>query len=133
MKSAINHTLGAKQKRFEWYIDSSNNVSVKRDFHEYSFSAELISAIHNFVKSHPDTPLANNVSKLGNGTEVEGIGKFILESLELTVAEAQLASQLAAIFCKSGVWISNGKVRGMRFSSLKACGHPHFMTIIVRR
>ena len=58
--------------------------------------------------------LANNASKLYNGTEKEGIGKFLYK-LRPEVSYAQLSSQLGAIFYHSKVWKWNEQKRGMKF------------------
>ena len=59
--------------------------------------------------------LANDVQKLKNGTEKEGLGKFVFSKLGWSTTKAQLSSHIGAIFSDSGVWAYNGKKRGIKF------------------
>lgn len=58
--------------------------------------------------------LANGAAKLYNGTEKDGIGRFLYR-LRLEVPYAQLSSQLASIFYHAEVWECNEQKRGMKF------------------
>lgn len=61
--------------------------------------------------------LSNNASKLCQGTEKDGVGKFLYK-LWPEVSYAQLSSQLGAIFYQAGVWEWNEERRGMEFMLL---------------
>ncbi len=75
--------------------------------------------IHSYVSKNNWTHLANSVSKIPNGIEKEGIGKFMYEKLGLSVSDAQLASHISALFCQAGIWESNGVVKGMMFRKMQ--------------
>lgn len=63
-------------------------------------------------------PLANNVEKLKNRKEKEGIGRFLYVHLKWNTTDCQLAGHLGVIFSLSGVWEFNGKERGFQFRRL---------------
>jgi hypothetical protein len=42
--------------------------------------------------------LANNVQRLANGIEQEGLGRFIYENIESKTTTAQLSSHIGALF-----------------------------------
>lgn len=119
---AVAHTLGSKEKLFKWSIDN-DNLTVLRIIgskeNRLSVAFENLDQIHSYVSNNNWTHLANSVSKISNGTEKYGIGRFIYEYLNLSVSEAQLASHIAALFCQAGIWESNGVVKGMMFRKIK--------------
>lgn len=59
--------------------------------------------------------LSNNVEKLKKGNEKDGLGKFLYDKLEWKVEDAQLASQIGAIFTLSRAWKYNGQKKGIQF------------------
>jgi hypothetical protein len=58
--------------------------------------------------------LSNNVDKLKNGTEKDGLGKFVYSSLGWDTTKSQLSSQLFALFTNSDIWEDNGKTRNIQ-------------------
>lgn len=119
---AITNTLGSKEKLFKWRIDNSK-LEIYREMKNgpecRSVTLIDLDRIHSYVKKNNWTHLANSVSKVPNGTEKEGIGRFMYEELGLTVNDAQLASHISALFCQAGIWESNGVVKGMMFRNVK--------------
>lgn len=119
-------TLGAKEKPFEWRIDPNCFLSIRRRFEyksrskyvEKTITPEELVKINNYV-SQGWCYLANNVEKLQAGTEKEGIGSFLYNTLGWDVTDSQLASQLAAIFSKSDAWHYDGKKRNMKFKAIQ--------------
>ncbi|HZJ58537.1 MAG TPA: hypothetical protein VFD57_05650 [Clostridia bacterium] len=119
MKWKMGLTLGSKQKEFRWRYSKANGLVIIRTFKngnkKTEFSNEDIDSIINFIKEEGIVPLANNVVKLSNGTEKEGIGRFIYQNISNDTTNAQTASQLASILYNTGVLGYNGAVRGMEF------------------
>ena len=123
---AMETTLGAKEKPFEWRIDHNCFLSIQRRFEYKSKSKyvgktipqEELDQIHNYV-SQGWCCLANNVKNLKAGLEKEGIGSFLYNTLGWNETDSQLASQLAAIFTKAEVWQFNDKKKNMMFMSIQ--------------
>lgn len=118
---ATSYTLGSKHKPFKWRIDD-NNIEIYRNM-KSSRKLQMVSLsnldlIHSYVSKNDWTHLANNVKKIPEGNEREGIGKFMYNELKLSISDAQLASQISALFCQAGTWESNGAVKGMMFKTL---------------
>ena len=105
-------------------IDLSNSIHIKRQFENVSredlrvLTKSQLDKIHEYVlnkcESGQWTDLANNVQKLGNEEEKEGLGKFVYELFDKNVTYGQLASHIAALFVDSDAWFSNGAQRGIK-------------------
>lgn len=112
-------TLSPKGKEFKWRYSKSDGLVITRTFksgnNKTEFSNEDIDKIINYIKEKGIVPLANNVEKLSNGTEKEGIGSFIYQNISSDTTNAQAASQLASILYNTGVLGYNGAARGMEF------------------
>jgi hypothetical protein len=119
---ATSNTLGFKEKLFKWRIDN-NKLEIYREMKNGPECRNVtlfdLDHIHSYVSKNNWTHLANSVSKIPNGTEKEGIGKYMYEELRLPVSDAQLASHISALFCQAGIWVSNGVVKGMMFRKVK--------------
>jgi hypothetical protein len=115
-------TLGGKAKSFWWKINADSSISISRKFNtkngemmiKDNITKEELQKIHEYMKSDWIC-LANNVQKLKNGTEKEGLGKFVFSKLGWSTTKAQLSSHIGAIFSDSGVWHYNGKKVGIKF------------------
>lgn len=110
-------TRGGKAKEFHWafepYIDS---LKIDRDLAkpDYFKVQEVFSVIH-ILYDHFGSdwyPLANNVEKMGNGTETMGLGSAIF-SISRDITHAQAASQLGVILEELGIFEWNNKPRGI--------------------
>jgi len=114
-------TLGGKAKPFWWRIDAASCVHIRRRFkHSRSESRKTITRaeldqLDSYMAGRDWVRLAHNVARLLKGTEQDGIGRFLHDSLGWSPTEAQLASHLGALFHRSGVWAYNGKLKEMRF------------------
>jgi hypothetical protein len=108
-------TLGGKAKSFNWRIDDDFNLILKIDKRYKTVSAEELDSIYSYVGTISWTDLANNVEKLNNNEEKDGLGKFLHEMLNWSASESMVASQIAAIFVRLQIWNYNGKKRGIRF------------------
>lgn len=112
-------TLGVG-KAFIWRLLDDGGIEIARPFGRMGIAAPStyekadLDRLQALVASYSWTALANNVEKLYHGTEKAGLGSFLL-ALGKSQTDAQGASQLAAIFVKSGAWEWNGKRKGMEF------------------
>ncbi len=105
---------------FALKLDSSYSIHIIRYFKndikpKSTFKVDELNDLDTYMKRNQWVDLANNVEKLKNGTEKDGIGKFLFEDLNKNTTEAQLASQLAAVFSFSGVWEHNNLKKNMKF------------------
>ena len=111
-------TLG-KNKSFIWEYNSETGITIIRHFkngeRKDPFSNEVIGKIINYVKKSGKVRLSNNVEKLSNGTEVEGLGKFVFDKIKKDTSYAQAMSQFAAIMVKLGIFEYNGERKSMEF------------------
>jgi hypothetical protein len=113
-------TLGGKAKEFEWKYDGEK-IIISREFGKLhnniqtEFTNNEISLILSYIKYKGKAYLSNSVSKLQDGTEKDGIGKFIYENIKSDTTFAQTASQLVSIFVKANILEYNGKKRNMEF------------------
>jgi len=114
------NTLSSKHKDFRWKFTNEEGLVIKRIFkdeveHTTIFSVVDIENLMNYVFKREKTELANNVQKLHDGTEKEGLGKFVYEELGRNEEDAQATSQLAAIFVHAKIFDWNGTSRNMEF------------------
>lgn len=114
---------------FNWLVDAVGTIEIRRRFasgkvYVNTYSEGDLEQLNAFVGEGKWTALANDVQKLHHGTEKEGLGQFIKETLGMDVASAQGASQLAAIFVKAGAWEANGRRRGMAFRCFDSAWRP---------
>ena len=63
-------------------------------------------------------PLANNVEKLGNGTEQMGLGRIVLEHESSDVTHAQASSYLGVVLEEGGYLRWNGRHSGIEWRLL---------------
>ena len=112
-------TLGAKQKDFKWTYDEDEGLTIKRNFingiYTTTFTNDEINKIIDYISQSKQVKLANNVSKLKNKTENDGLGKFVYDILDRDVTDAQAMSQFAAIFVNQDILGYNNKKRNMLF------------------
>ena len=115
------NTLGSA-KNFWWILDDDCKIIVLRQFnmkstkqpHETIISSDIIQHLIDLLPNDEWFPLANNVEKLSNGTEVEGIGKILYDQ-GFNTTDCQTASHLGTIFYQAGIWLYNGKLNGIKF------------------
>jgi hypothetical protein len=114
-----NNTLGAKEKSFLWFYDGEK-ITIKRKIKNNielinDFSNNEINILMSYIKQSGRVALANNVTKVQDGTEKDGIGKFIYTNINKDISAAQAASQLVSIFYNANVVCFNGRKRNMEF------------------
>jgi hypothetical protein len=114
-------TLGGKEKKFQWEV-KEGILEIERidanikDHLELTLLLDVLHELHGRFKDD-EFPLANNVQKLKEGSEIEGIGSLIYDKTQ-NVALAQSASQLAAILTHCEIFKWNGKRKNIRLSFL---------------
>ena len=106
-----------KAKRFEWHFDAAGQCVVIRNekdlVHTYSVGdlVDLLSRLEATFGTN-EFPLANNVEKLGAGTERPGLGMTLM-SIKPNTTYAQGASYLGVVFEELGYLHWNGRSRGI--------------------
>ena len=117
-------TLGGKAKDFWWRVEANGDITIRRVFETRGLAEDVRvrttthAELGRLLAAMADGewwPLANNVEKLTNGTEQDGLGKFLYEQLDWTATDAQLAGHLGVILTGAGVWEWNQRKRGMMF------------------
>jgi len=121
-------TLGGKAKSFWWKINDDLDITIKRKFNLSNgnllntviFSRDELNDICEMIDHYDEwVPLANNVAKLGNGTEQDGLGRFIYNNFGNDLLKAQASSQLGPIFYSAGIWEWNQHKSGIKFKTIK--------------
>lgn len=111
------YTLSGKNP-FLWCYDEAK-IIIKREFksgpRQEEFNNDQIDKIIQYISKNNEVFLSNNVENLRNGTESEGIGKFIYEEIKRDETFAQAASQLVSIFCECNVIYMWKDSRKMKF------------------
>ncbi len=110
-------THGRQHIPFCWDFDGENIV-IKNDrglSHRYSIN-EILKIMHKLRGNFQDNwiPLANNVEKMFNGTEREGLGSTIY-SLTHNLSHAQGASYLGVILEEIGILKWNGQSKNIEW------------------
>lgn len=124
-------TLGAKEKPFNWEYSDNRGITIYRTFSSGSevmtvFSnVDVQSMVDRFIDAE-EISLANNVQKLRDGTEIDGLGSFAYDSLGKSTTDAQAVSQLAAIFVEVGLFSVNRATRNMKFKFTTEAWQEHF-------
>lgn len=114
-------TRGGKHRIFGYRINSDTliieNINNRQDVFGFK---ELYSILTELYREFGTDwfPLANNVQKMGNGTERPGLGCTILRKQPSDVTHAQAASYLGRIFEDIGLAQWNGKTRGIAWKLL---------------
>lgn len=120
MKWIDSKTLSSKKKEFKWKYDDLSGLEIERVFKgdivsTTIFSNRDIERIIDFVFENEDVKLSNSIDKLRDGTEKDGLGKFVYEELGKSISDAQAVSQLAAILVDVNILEYNGVSRNMEF------------------
>ncbi len=106
-----------RAKRFEWHFDITGQCVIIRNeknfVHTYPVGdlVELLSRLEAAFGAN-EFPLANNVEKLGAGTERPGLGMTLM-SIKPNTTYAQGASYLGVVLEELGYLRWNGRSRGI--------------------
>lgn len=117
-------TQGGRQREFQWRIDDDRQVLLLKRFtkpEQFAVSG-LFLLVHRIYDEFGFDwfPLANNVTKLMDGTEKLGLGVMIHEifrnvSKGKSVSNGQAASQIGVILQYIGIFESNNLMRGIEW------------------
>jgi hypothetical protein len=124
-----------KRKRFRWkYEPTRRTVRIINEHgrkHEYTV-AEIVNVLKILSARFGGRwfPLANNVEKLGNGTERTGLGTTILMGKPRDTTHAQGASYLGVVMEECGYFAWNRRRRGIAWRLL---GRGFSMDSVARR
>jgi len=114
----MSYTHGGKHIHFEWGLENDLLTIVNENgrIHKYHLD-EIIKIIQWLKEEFGDNwfPLANNVAKLGDGTEKNGLGVAILEQAPGDITHAQGASYLGVVLEQVGIFKWNGASRGIEW------------------
>ena len=117
---SVTHGPAHRRRRFVWHFDNGRKLLHIRneDDLEHEYSLEEVQAILRMLYSHfrmDYFPLANNVERLGNGTEQMGLGVAILEQEDDNVPHAQGASYLGVVLDECGYLEWNQRHSGIQW------------------
>ena len=86
-KKIVGYTL-AKGNEFLWYYDEQK-LTIEREFKNKEEKSEFyndeIDMIVQYIKSNGKVDLSNSVSKVKDGNEKRGIGKFIYDNIRRNI------------------------------------------------
>lgn len=109
-------TRGGRAIKFNYdYTNSSisiTNENGRVDHFEKNKTEGILTSLHHQFGNHWFS-LANNVEKLGNGTEIPGLGRTILDAYPGNIEQAQAASYFGPIMEDMGLFEWNGKSKGI--------------------
>jgi hypothetical protein len=111
-------THGGKARRFEWKYQGNETIITNENGRTHLYSVGEIYDIINWLtqKFGADWfPLANNVEKLGNGKEVDGLGVAILRQGPKNITHAQGSSYLGVVLEQLGILEWNHKAKGIKY------------------
>ena len=111
-------------KGFAWEYESGRErlhiENVEGTKHSFSL-AEIQRVLERLSEQFGEGffPLANNVAKLGNGTEVPGLGTTILEQQPGNTTHGQGSSYLGVVLEECGYLEWNGRKRGIKWRLIR--------------
>ena len=114
-------THGGKRINFDWRLAGDVLIIENEKGRIHKYQLDEIIAILNWIQKEFGTkwfPLANDVKKLGNGTEKVGLGVAILNQAPGDITHAQGASYLGVVLDHLGVLKWNGRRRGIKWQIL---------------
>jgi len=112
---------GSKAKLFDWVLRDDSIEIKNENGRQENYPLSEILAVMNWLSKRFDFgwfPLANNVEKLGEDTEVDGLGVAILRQQPRDISHAQGASYLGVILEHVGLLEWNSKHRGIQWRIL---------------
>lgn len=124
IKPRESETHGYRSKKFTWEfvagLERLQIESVAGIAHHFSLG-EIQRVLERLNEQFGEVffPLGNNVEKLGNGTEVPGLGTTILEQRPRDVTHAQGSSYLGAVLEECGYFEWNGEKRGIKWRLIR--------------
>lgn len=118
-----------KRKAFAWTFDARSRVlSIEnREGRVLTYSLRQVQVILDTLWNYFGRdlfPLANNVARLGKGSEKPGLGMVILETIPGDVSRAQGASYLGVVLEECGFLEWNGESKGVAWRLLETDFSP---------
>jgi hypothetical protein len=117
---SVTHGGPNKGKRFQWKFNATSGrlEITNQNGRELRYTLQeiheiLLSIQNDFGSDY--FPLANNVERLSNGTERNGLGMIILRHKPGEISHAQGASYLGVVLEERGFLEWNGKHRGIEW------------------
>jgi hypothetical protein len=117
---------GGKAKRFNWVLQDDYVKIKNENGRQEEYPLGEIFDVMNWLKEKFGLswfPLANNVEKLGQGTEVDGLGVAILRQRPRDISHAQGASYLGVVLEHVGILEWNSKQRGIQWRIIRPVLH----------
>ena len=111
-------THGGKSIQFDWCFEKDLLIIKNEKGRIHKYKLEDIFQILTWLEKEFGSnwfPLANNVEKLGNGTEKKGFGVAIIEYTPGDINHAQGASYLGVVLEHIGILEWNGKKWGIQW------------------
>ena len=111
-------THGGRAKQFRWALLQDQLAIENEDGLKHHFSVQEISEIlESICQQFGESwfPLANNVEKMYNGTEIAGFGMTIYQGNPGDTLHAQGSSYLGVVLDEVGILEWNGKSRGIEW------------------
>ena len=116
-------THGGKNIQFRWFLEDDLLIikNEKGRVHRYSLD-EIVEILQWLEQQFGQSwfPLANNVAKLGKGTEKLGLGTAILEQSPGDITHAQGSSYLGVVLEEVGLLRWNGAKRGIKWKLVQS-------------
>jgi hypothetical protein len=113
---------GHRAKRFEWSFHD-DYIRIKNENHRLEeYSLEEVSAILQWLADRFGLdwfPLANNVEKLGNGEEIDGLGVAILRQQPRNISHAQGSSYLGVVLEHVGILEWNNRAKEIKWRIIR--------------
>ncbi len=109
-------THGGKARRFDWKLERDLVVIENEDHKRHSFSVQEITDVLAWLYQRFGSswiPLANNVQKMYEGTEIAGLGSAIYERKPGDTYHAQGASYLGVVLEEAGILQWNNEMKGI--------------------
>lgn len=116
------HGGGRKAKSFEWeFQDDYVRIKNKNERREDYPLTEILDVLNWLTEIFRSGwfPLANNVAKLGKGTEIDGLGVAILLQRPKNISHAQGASYLGVILEHAEILEWNNKQKGIQWRIIR--------------
>ena len=118
---------GRKAKRFNWVLQDDYVKIKNENARQEEYPVGEIFDVINWLTERFGLswlPLANNVEKLWQGTEVDGLGVAILWRRPRNIAHAQGASYLGVVLEHVGILEWNNKERGIQWRIIRSVQSP---------
>ncbi len=113
---------GSKAKRFEWTLEKGQVKILNENGRKEEYSLGEIINILNWLEVRFGSewfPLANNVAKLGQRIEINGLGVSILCQCPGNISHAQGASYLGVVLEQIGILEWNNKQLGIHWRIIR--------------